>query len=46
MELDRDARLLFRSGRTAVLRYKAAQQKAWIARIEMARERAEIRRTE
>jgi hypothetical protein len=45
-ELDRDARLLFRPGRTAVLQYKAAQQRAWIARIEMARERAEIRQND
>jgi hypothetical protein len=45
-ELDRDARLLFRPGVARVLKYQAAQQKAWIARIETARLRAAVRQTE
>jgi hypothetical protein len=44
--LDRDAILLFRPGVARVLQYQAAQQKAWIARIETARIRAAVRQIE
>jgi hypothetical protein len=45
-ELDRDAILLFRPGVARVLRYQAAQQKAWMARNETAGIREAVQQME
>ena len=44
--LDKDAQLLFRPGLNRILRYREGQQKAWLARIEVARQRALVRQEE
>ena len=44
--LDKDAQLLFRPGLKRILRYREGQQKAWLARIEVARQRAVVRQEE
>jgi hypothetical protein len=45
-KLNRDAKLMFRPGLHRVLQFKAGPQKAWIARVEMARQRAAVRQGE
>jgi hypothetical protein len=44
--LAKDAQLLFRPGLNRILRYREGQQKAWLARIEVARQRALVRQEE
>ena len=44
--LDRDTRLMFRPGLAKVLRFKAGPQRAWLARVETARQRAAVRQGE
>jgi hypothetical protein len=45
-KLDSDAKLMFRPGLQRVLQFKAGSQKAWIARVETARQRAAVRQGE